>query len=262
MEKIMDAEKSLDFLLQWLLDEGKYTESIPCDPEGKWRLFRALVNLREPRPVNNEILAVQDYLLQNLIAEKGVTDTDSLRPIRGNICLWRGDITTLKTGAIVNAANSNMLGCFAPNHGCIDNAIHTYAGVQLRLKCADMMEKQGHPEPIGQAKITPAYNLPSKYILHTVGPIITGKLTPEDCDLLASCYQSCLALAEQYGIESIVFCCISTGEFRFPNEEAAEIAIQTVIRYLAERQKQVRIIFNVFKKIDYDIYAHKLGNIS
>jgi O-acetyl-ADP-ribose deacetylase (regulator of RNase III) len=169
-----------------------------------------------------------------------------------------GDITTLKVDAIVNAANSGMLGCFVPNHACIDNAIHTFAGVQLRLDCAAIMERQGHPEPTGQAKITSAYNLPSKYILHTVGPIITGELAQNDCELLASCYRSCLELAKQSGVGSIAFCCISTGEFRFPNEEAAQIAVKTVAEYVAGIQSKVKVVFNVFKEKDYDIYRRLL----
>jgi O-acetyl-ADP-ribose deacetylase (regulator of RNase III) len=152
-----------------------------------------------------------------------------------------------------------MLGCFVPCHACIDNAIHTFAGVQLRMECAAIMEKQGHPEPTGKAKITKAYNLPSQYILHTVGPIISGRPTGKDCELLASCYRSCLELAEQNNIESIAFCCISTGEFHFPNKEAAEIAIKTVKHFIAERQSKVKVIFNVFKELDYEIYEQLLG---
>ncbi len=165
----------------------------------------------------------------------------------------------LRVDAIVNAANSGMLGCFVANHACIDNAIHTFAGVQLRMACAAIMEKQKHPEPTGRAKITEAYNLPSKYILHTVGPIITGALTQNDCEQLASCYRSCLELAEQNGVRSIAFCCISTGEFRFPNERAAEIAIKTVSDYITASHSKVKVVFNVFKEKDYDIYRRLLG---
>jgi O-acetyl-ADP-ribose deacetylase (regulator of RNase III) len=244
--------------LDWLIRELSPAAAIPSAIEDKWLLFRGLVNIREPKQAGNEFLAVQDELLQSLIAEKGITDIADLRPVRDNIYLWRGDITTLKAGAVVNAANSGMLGCFMPNHACIDNAIQTYAGVQLRLECAAMMEKQGYPEPTGQAKITAAYNLPSKYVLHTVGPIITGRLTDKDCDLLASCYTSCLLLAEKNDIDSIAFCCISTGEFHFPNEKAAEIAIQTVQKFIAETQSKVKVIFNVFKETDYEVYNRLL----
>ena len=244
----------IDFLLNALLDERKNAQPLPDSQEDKWRLFRALVNTREPRPASAEFLAAQDELLQSLIAEKGVTDIDDLSPVRDGLYLWRGDITTLKVGAIVNAANSAMLGCFAPNHGCIDNAIHTFAGVQLRLECAAIMEKQGRPEPTGTAKITAAYNLPSDYILHTVGPIVGGWLTDEHRRLLASCYRSCLDLAERNKIESVAFCCISTGEFHFPNEDAAQIAVDTVTDCMKSCSAIKRVVFNVFTERDERIY--------
>ncbi len=250
----MSIDIRLDYLLKTLLDERKNAQPFPGSREGKLRLFRALVNTREPKPVCAEFLKVQDELLQMLIAEKGVTSLEDLQPIRGNLYLWRGDITTLKVDAIVNAANSAMLGCFAPNHGCIDNAIHTFAGVQLRLECAAIMEKQGHPEPTGTAKITAAYNLPSDYILHTVGPIVGGRLTDDHRRLLASCYRSCLDLAEQNRIESVAFCCISTGEFHFPNEDAAQIAVDTVTDCVKSGSAVKRVVFSVFKEDDYDIY--------
>ncbi len=173
--------------------------------------------------------------------------------------LWQGDITTLPCDAIVNAANSEMLGCFGPCHGCIDNAIHTFAWVQLRLKCAEIRKKQGHREETGKAKITPGYNLPCKYILHTVGPIVRGSLTKRDCGLLASCYRSCLELAEQSGVKSIAFCCISTGEFRFPNDKAAEIAVKTVKDFKSRSHSKIKVVFNVFKELDYGIYRELLG---
>lgn len=191
--------------------------------------------------------------------KKGITELTDLQPIQDNLYLWRGDITTLRCDGIVNAANNQMLGCFCPNHGCIDNAIHTFAGIQLRLACAELMKKQGHEEETGTAKITPAYNLPCKYVLHTVGPIITGRLREKDNQLLASCYRSCLELAEQNGLKSIAFCCISTGEFHFPNDKAAEIAIQTVKEYRKRTGSQMEVIFNVFKKTDYEIYRKLLG---
>jgi O-acetyl-ADP-ribose deacetylase (regulator of RNase III) len=229
--------------------------------EEEWRLFRSSVNVRKPEPVSDEFLITQNELLQSLIAEKGITDIASLKPIKDNIYLWRGDITTLKVDAIVNAANSGMLGCFVPCHACIDNAIHTFAGVQLRLECAEIMKKQGYPEPTGNAKITAAYNLPCKYILHTVGPIIQGVASDEDKRLLANCYISCLELAKQNGIASIAFCCISTGEFRFPKEEAAKIAVQSVCNFLEteNHNRNMKIIFNVFKEEDERIYQRLLG---
>ena len=228
------------------------------DTEYLWQLFRSHVNKREPKPVSDNFIKNQDKLLQSMIAEKGITDIENLKPIQKNLYLWRGDITTLKVDAIVNAANSGMLGCFVPCHACIDNAIHTFAGVQLRLECAKIMSKQGHPEPTGKAKITAAYNLPCKFILHTVGAIIYDKVTDKDKLDLASCYRSCLELAEQNNIESIAFCCISTGEFHYPNEEAAKIAIQTVTDFLNSGNKKIKIIFNVFKEEDEQIYKRLL----
>ena len=211
-----------------------------------------------PLPVTDEFLTVQDAYLQEESRRKGITTLSDLEPIQKGIYLWRGDITTLQCDGIVNAANSRLLGCFCPNHGCIDNAIHTFAGVQLRLACAELMRKQGHEEETGRAKITPAYNLPCRYVLHTVGPIIKGCLTQQDCDLLASCYRSCLELAEQNGLKSIAFCCISTGEFYFPNDKAAEIAIQTVKKYKERTPSEIEVIFNVFKELDYNIYRELL----
>ena len=170
----------------------------------------------------------------------------------------QGDITTLRCDAIVNAANSAMTGCYVPNHRCIDNAIHSFAGVELRLECDEIMNRQGHGEPTGQAKITNAYNLPCKYIIHTVGPIISYKLTSEDCELLASCYRSCLNLAAKNNLESIAFCCISTGEFHFPNDKAAQIAIKTVEEFMKKDTSVKKVIFNVFKDMDKEIYRELL----
>ena len=181
-----------------------------------------------------------------------------MEELQPGICLWRGDITTLRCDAIVNAANSALLGCFCPNHGCIDNAIHTYAGMQLRLACKEIMDAQGHEEPTGTAKLTPAYNLPCRYVLHTVGPIVRGRVTQEDEQLLASCYRSCLDLAAEHAVQSVAFCCISTGEFRFPNELAAQIATGTVSSHEAIRQGRIRVIFNVFKEQDEAIYKRLL----
>ena len=234
-------------------------DAIPPEPEDQRRLLRGLMNVRPPAPVSREFLQVQDAYLQEQLAERGVTCAADLQPVMEGICLWRGDITTLRCGAIVNAANSGMTGCYQPCHGCIDNAIHTYAGVQLRLECAKLMRRQGHEEETGRAKITPAYNLPCRYFLHTVGPIIEGALTRRDCELLSSCYRSCLELAEQNGLSSIAFCCISTGEFRFPNDKAAQIAVQTVKEFKAQTQSEIKVIFNIFKDSDYEIYRNLLG---
>ena len=179
--------------------------------------------------------------------------------LRPGVYLCQGDITTLKCDAIVNAANSGMTGCYIPNHRCIDNAIHTYTGVELRQYCEEMMERQGHPEPTGQARITPAFNLPCRYILHTVGPIISDRVTWRDRELLASCYRSCLKLAAELGLESVAFCCISTGEFRFPNRLAADIAVEKVTDFLKGQTSVKKVIFNVFKNLDRELYEKRLG---
>lgn len=226
----------------------------------QFRLFRFLVNVRPPIMADTEFLRLQDVLLQEIIRIKGITDIDDLAPIQKDLYLWQGDITTLAADAIVNAANSGMTGCYCPCHRCIDNAIHTFAGVQLRLECSELIKAQGHEEPTGGAKITKAYNLPCKHILHTVGPIVTGGLTRKDERQLADCYRSCLALAEKNRIKSIAFCCISTGEFHFPNRQAAEIAIRTIKEYKAETDSHIKVIFNVFKDEDYKIYLRLLGD--
>ncbi|MCM1282899.1 MAG: protein-ADP-ribose hydrolase [Muribaculaceae bacterium] len=256
----MTQEERRLFLIHELLRERpEYRNTdIPVDTQGQKRLLRSLFNIRMPQSVSEEFLKVQDAYLRELGAEKGITALAELTPVQEDLYIWQGDITTLKCGAIVNAANSQMLGCFCPCHGCIDNAIHTYSGVQLRLACARLMQNQGHEEPAGGAKITPAYNLPCEYVLHTVGPIVRGRLTQRDEKLLASCYRSCLMLAEENGVDSIAFCCISTGEFHFPNERAAEIAVETVKEY-KRVQKRMKVIFNVFKQIDYEIYRSLLG---
>ena len=212
------------------------------------------MNVRIPKEISEEFLKVQDEYLQEEITKKGIVDINNLNPIQKGIYLWQGDITTLRCDAIVNAANSAMTGCYVPNHRCIDNAIHSFAGVELRLECDEIMNRQGHGEPTGQAKITNAYNLPGKYIIHTVGPIISYKLTSEDCELLASCYRSCLNLAAKNNLESIAFCCISTGEFHFPNDKAAQIAIKTVEEFMKKDTSVKKVIFNVFKDMDKEIY--------
>lgn len=256
----MDQKERRIFLIKELQKESpQYSALIPENSGEQKRLLRTLMNLRMPAPVSEDFLRVQDEYLKGEIAEKGVTDAEKLVPVRKNICLWKGDITTLKCGAIVNAANSALLGCFCPCHGCIDNAIHTFAGVQLRLACAEIMKKQGHEEETGTAKITPAFNLPCDYVLHTVGPIVGGALTEKHKRQLASCYRSCLELANLNKVKSVAFCCISTGEFRFPNKLAAEIAVETVIKFIGEAQSEMKVIFNVFKDEDYEIYKQILG---
>ena len=249
------------FLIQSLLKEKtEYRDiDIPAEPEGQRRLLRGLLNIRAPQSADAEFLTMQDAYLQGETAAKGVTDIADLTPIQPGLYLWQGDITTLKCDAIVNAANAGLTGCYIPNHRCIDNAIHTFAGVKLRLACAELMAKQSHPEPTGRAKITPAFNLPCRYVLHTVGPIINERVTKEDKELLASCYRSCLELAAENGLESVAFCCISTGEFHFPNELAAEIAVRTVKEFLKKQTSVKKVIFNVFKDLDKRIYARLLG---
>ena len=249
------------FLIQSLLKEKtEYRDiAIPTETESQRQLLRGLMNIRAPRRMDAEVLKTQDEYLQAETAAKGITDVADLTPIQPGLYLWQGDITTLKCDAIVNAANSGMTGCYIPNHRCIDNAIHTFAGVELRLACAELMEQQGYPEPTGQAKITPAFNLPCRYVLHTVGPIIDGRVTKADKELLASCYRSCLALAAENGLESVAFCCVSTGEFHFPNDLAAEIAVATVKEFLKKQPSVKKVIFNVFKDLDKAIYAKLLG---
>ena len=249
------------FLIKSLLQERtEYRDiSISADTEQQKQLLRALMNVRAPKPIGTEFLRIQDEYLQYEIAAKGITDVAELTPVQHGIYLWQGDITTLKCDAVVNAANSGMTGCYIPNHRCIDNAIHTFAGMQLRLICDNLMEQQGYPEPAGGAKITPAFNLPSRYVLHTVGPVISGKVKKYERELLASCYRSCLELAAENKLESVALCCISTGEFHFPNELAAEIAVQSVKKFFRLQTGVKKVIFNVFKDLDKNIYQKLLG---
>ena len=255
----MTQDERRRFLLEVLLRERGETMALPGDEAAQRRLLRALCNVREPVPAPADFLAVQDAYLQEETRRKGVTDAARIPEAEPGIRLWRGDITTLRCDAIVNAANSALLGCFVPCHGCIDNAIHTYAGVQLRLACAELMAAQGHPEPTGRAKITPAFNLPSRYVLHTVGPIVRNRPTARDEALLAACYRSCLALAAAHGARSVAFCCISTGEFHFPNARAAQIAVQTVREARKTLQHEMDVIFNVYQERDLRIYEGLLA---
>ena len=218
---------------------------IPVTEEEQWNLLRSLFNVRPPYPASQEFLKVQDEYLSELVRSRGIVDAESLpaSELDPRITLWQGDITTLRCDAIVNAANSALLGCWQPCHSCIDNMIHSLSGVQLRIKCNEIMQAQGHEEETGTAKITPAYNLPCKYVLHTVGPIISGPLRKEDCDLLAGCYQSCLELAAGNNVRSVAFCCISTGVFHFPQRRAAEIAVETVRQFLESHSSIDRVIY-------------------
>lgn len=256
----MNQSENRLFLIQSLLKERpEYRDmGIPADTNSQRQLLRGLMNIRAPQRIGAGFLKMQDAYLQGENEAKGITDVADLTPIQPGLYLWQGDITTLKCDAIVNAANSGMTGCYIPNHRCIDNAIHTFAGVELRLACAELMAKQGYPEPTGQAKITPAFNLPCRYVLHTVGPIIGGRVTKEDKEQLTSCYRSCLELAAENALESVAFCCISTGEFHFPNELAAQIAVETVKDFLKKQTSVKKVIFNVFKDLDKAIYEKLL----
>ncbi len=225
-------------------------------------LLRSLMNLRPARPLDPEFLAVQDAFLSQEVEEKGTISLDDLspHPHEKNLYLWRGDITTLKVDAIVNAGNSALLGCFAPCHGCIDNAIHSVAGLQLRDQCSNLMKAQDHPEETGKAKLTKGYNLPATHVIHTVGPIISGELEESHCTLLQNCYKSSLELAVSHNLTSIAFCCISTGEFHFPPEKACDIAVDTVLHFL--KSKEMKVIFNVFTENDHRLYQRRMEKIS
>ena len=257
----MNQSERRNYLINSLLEEKKeYKKIILPQSAGEQKaLLRSLMNVRMAAPISEVFLQIQDEYLKEETKKKGITDIRVLKPVEEGIYLWQGDITTLKCDAIVNAANSGMTGCYQPCHNCIDNCIHTYAGIQLRNACAKIMEKQGYEEPTGRAKITPAFNLPCKYVLHTVGPIVQGHLTEEHEELLASCYRSCLELADENDVKSMAFCCISTGVFMFPNECAAEIAVQTVRDYRKEKNSGIEVIFNVWKDVDYEIYRELLG---
>lgn len=255
----MTHAEQLQWLLRFFMEEQGLKRSLPVEGEEQWRLLRSLMNVRAPRPLPAEALAIQDAFLQEETRRKGVTTLAELHPIEPGLYLWRGDITTLAVDGIVNAGNSALLGCFHPLHGCIDNIIHTYAGVELRLACAKLMQEQGREEPVGDAKLTPAFNLPSRFVLHTVGPMVLGDLTREDEQALAACYRSCLDLGAENGLQSIAFCCISTGEFHFPNGRAAEIAVEEIRRYRKQVKDPMAVVFNVFKEEDEAIYRALLG---
>lgn len=260
----MDRREKIRKLISLLLEEEpgyrQQAAQFPQDMESQRRLLRSLMNVRYPgKHLNPEYLRLQDELLAEEREERGVVDVMELPLVNtdSRISVWQGDITRLRADAIVNAANSQMLGCFIPCHACIDNAIHSAAGLQLREECMGLMREQGFEEPVGRAKITKGYNLPAKYVLHTVGPAVSGKVTEEDKKMLESCYRSCLELAEFHRVRSVAFCCISTGVFCFPNELAAEIAVRTVRECLKELEIQ-KVVFNVFQDYDNKIYDELL----
>ena len=247
--------EKLDYLIKTL----NSNIGVPQDKKEKEDLLRTLMNIWEVEELSDEFYKLQDEYLQEKLAQEKLTSLEELTEIERNIYLWQGDITTLKVDAIVNAANKALLGCFIPHHRCIDNAIHSKAGLQLRQECFDIMQNQGEYEKTGQAKLTSGYNLPAKHVVHTVGPIIYDKVEERDKELLASCYRNCLELAVKNGIKSIAFCCISTGEFRFPNELAAEIAVLAVRTFFKNNPEcKIKVIFNVFKDSDFDIYRKVL----
>lgn len=261
----MTRAEQIHWLIQRLVEElpdyRTQAARVPKEDAAQRQLLRALMNVRPPMPLAPDFLAVQDALLSAEREERGVIDAMSLPACPGHpgISIWQGDITRLRADAIVNAANCKLLGCFCPCHGCIDNAIHSGAGLQLREECYRLMAAQGHDEPTGQAKLTRAYNLPARYVLHTVGPIVQGEVTARDRAQLAACYRSCMELAAEHGLESVVFCCISTGEFHFPNREAAQTALDTVTDFLQTPSSIQKVIFNVFKELDEQIYQDLLG---
>lgn len=258
----MNPTQRIDALIHMLLEDMPEYRALAArvPEEGRRALLRGLMNLRPPRPLRPDFLRLQDALLRQELAERGVVDAEDL-PVCADprLVLWQGDITRLKADAIVNAANSALLGCFAPGHGCIDNAIHSAAGLQLRQACAELMRAQGREEPAGRAQITPGYNLPCRYVLHTVGPMVRGPLTQTHRRQLAGCYRACLDLAAQTGLASVAFCCISTGEFHFPPEAAADIAVAAV-RAALERTTSIRkVIFDVYTDSDRALYQRRLG---
>lgn len=267
----MTETEDLIFLVRELLKERgePWNLELPTDREELFNLYRGLCNLRLPAPVSEKFLLAEHHLLQQWTKEKGITDAFDLKPVSSDtrLFLWQGDITTLRCDAIVNAANSGMLGCFRPLHGCIDNIIHTMAGVELRNECARQMdalrEEKGkdYERPVGEPLITPAYNLPARYVIHVAGPIVEGELTDRERNDLARCYQSAMDLAAAYHMRQIAFCCISTGVFRFPPEEAAQIAVKTVKQYLDTHKEGPlqQVIFNVFTDRDREIYEQLLN---
>ncbi|WP_139653312.1 protein-ADP-ribose hydrolase [Raoultibacter phocaeensis] len=249
-------------LIEMLLAEraDKRTVTVPGNPLDRWNLLRALMNTREPAPAPDDMLALQDNVLARIHALRETTHVSNLShvPLDERMALWQGDITTLAADAIVNAANSKLLGCFVPGHRCIDNAIHTFAGMQLRLACNDIMSVRVRDEPVGTATVTSAFNLPAAHVIHTVGPFVFDAPTMSHVSELASCYASCLEAAAERGFASIAFCCISTGEFRFPHEQAAEIAVRSVKDFLATDTTLETVVFNVFTDEDRRIYERLL----
>jgi O-acetyl-ADP-ribose deacetylase (regulator of RNase III) len=261
--KHVTQEERLDYLVEeFKTDSGEYRNiDTPKDTEGKRRVLRSLMNIRMPRNISSDVLRVQDEYLKGRSEEKGIVTLSDIPEIRKGLSIWQGDITRLSVDAIVNAANSQMLGCFVPMHTCIDNCIHTYAGVQLRAECSRQMNQlrirygRDYEQPTAVPMLTDGYNLPAKKVIHIVGPIVQYKLTPMLENDLADCYRNTLDMCKETGLKSVAFCCISTGVFRFPNRRAAEIAVETVTSWMSEHPEEMeRVIFNVFKEEDRAIY--------
>ena len=257
MEKLL-------YLINYLAKENKINiGELPSNEIELKNLFRSLMNMRLPNDISEDYLKIEDEFLKEELDKKLITNIENIKPIKNNLYIWKGDITTLKIDAIVNAANSAMLGCFYPMHKCIDNAIHSAAGNRLRLFCRDIINRCGGYLETGDAKITPAFNLPCEYVLHTVGPIIKYKVSKKDEELLSLYYKSCLNLVVENNIESVAFCCISTGEFRFPNDLAVDIALSSVNDFLQKnKERNIKIVFNVFKDIDYELYNKKIKELN
>lgn len=278
MDNKPTQEQRLDYLVESFKSEiPEYRRvKIPADKEGKQRMLRALMNIRDPKPAAAATLAIQDAYLKGRALEKGIVNVKDMKTVKESmgsrhpfadiITLWQGDITCIAADAIVNAANSQMLGCYFPLHNCIDNCIHTYAGVQMREECSRRMKSlrlrfgDDYDQPTAVPMLTDAYNLPSKKVIHIVGPIVGFDLTPQLEEELADCYRNVLDMCRENGLRSVAFCCISTGEFRFPGRRAAEIAVKTVTDWLSENSGSIdRVIFNVFKDKDRDYYEDLLS---
>lgn len=260
MEKETCVEQLISYLLDVLPEYRAEAETVPMDAPARRYLLRWLMNVWDPRrKLPEAYFALEQQLLSAETQEKAPVDALALPEKEPGIALWQDDITRLAADAIVNAANSQMLGCFVPGHSCIDNAIHSAAGLRLRAACYELMKAQGHEEPTGQAKITSGFALPARYVIHTVGPIVRDRVSEKHRQQLRSCYRSCLDLAREHRLRSIVFCCISTGLFHFPRCEAAEIAVSEVRRQQKTHDVSPRVIFNVFQDEDRDIYEDILG---
>lgn len=263
MSKELTQEERLNYLVEeFKADSGEYKDlETPKDTDGKKRVLRSLMNIRMPRRMSEDVIRVQDEYLKERAGEKGVVTLSDIPEIRERLSIWQGDITRLAVDAIVNAANSQMLGCFVPMHTCIDNCIHTFSGVQLRAECNRQMNQlrirygRDYEQPTAVPMLTDGYNLLARKVIHIVGPIVQGRLTPALEKDLAACYRNTLDMCEENGLKSVAFCCISTGVFHFPNRRAAEIAVNTVTEWMTVHPDVMeRVIFNVFKEEDKAIY--------